>query len=717
MFRRGGLIARLVLALCACGAIVMLRSAAARTGPKTAIFVGNSNYVTAYPVGGKGDVTPLALTTDMISPGGIARDASGRIYVTNTPTNTVTIYAADAEGNVPPLAVIGGSATQLADPTGIALDGSGKIYVLNTGTNTITVYPPLDTGTGLLNEAPIATIAGPQAQLDQPVAIAVDTNGDIYVANQQGGPATAGPNYAPGVVTVYPAGSTGNVAPMAIIVGGATGLVYPTGIAVDSGGDIYVASHELGESFGSGTIILDSSINVYSAGSEGNAQPSAVILGVNTLLGDLQGVAVDSHRNVYAIDESSESSTQPGNAISVFAAGSNGNVYPAATIVGDITQLNGNNAITLDPAGNILVLNSAGGPDSNGSVTIYAAGSTGNAAPIDTVSSASTGMNFSGGIGLDSRGRIYVANGDGGADFAGSISIYPAGSYAVGAPLATITGDDTGLVFPVSVALDANDNIAVLDSFNTIYRYHAGSTGDALPRATLNIGRNVNTTPNGFTMGPDGTLYVANQGVVKCKGPNCHESTLGTIDVYSAGSRGNANPAATISGPDTNLAFPMSVAVSSNENIYVSNEGPPLCIRDCGCTSNGNGSITVYPPRSNGDAKPIATIKGPHTGLGFPGPIAVDSKGNIYVSADGIIGPHGGVFGIPCVDHQFVRTRSAIATRTRTNLTTDDETNGGDPILVFKAGSNGDVSPSAVIGGPFSQLDGVSGIAIGPTGR
>jgi hypothetical protein len=325
-------------------------------------------------------------------------------------------------------------------------------------------------------------------------------------------------------------------------------------------------------------------------------------------------------------------------------------------------------------------------------------------------------MNFSGGIALDSRGRIYVANGNGGADFTGSINIYPAGSYAVGAPLVSIAGDDTGLVFPLSIALDANDNIAVLNSFNTITLYHPGSAGDALPGATLNIGRNVNTTPNGFTMGPDGTIYVANQGVVKCKGPNCHESTLGIIDIYSAGSRGNADPAATISGPDTNLAFPMSVAVSSNENIYVSNEGPPFCIRDCGCTSNGNGSITVYAPRSNGNAKPIATIKGPHTGLGFPGPIAIDSSGNIFVSADGIISPGGSGFIIQCVDQRFVRPRGTI-TRTRTNPAKDDAKSGGDPILVFKAGSNGDVSPSAIIEGPFSQLDGVSGIAIGPTGR
>ncbi len=112
-------------------AIVTLDSAAAGSNPAPAIFVDNLNYVTAYPIGSSGDVAPIAVTSDMISPGGIARDAAGRIYVTNTPTNTVTIYAANANGNVPPLAVIGGPLTQLASPTGIALDASGKIYVLD----------------------------------------------------------------------------------------------------------------------------------------------------------------------------------------------------------------------------------------------------------------------------------------------------------------------------------------------------------------------------------------------------------------------------------------------------------------------------------------------------------------------------------------------------------------------------------------------------------
>src|ERR1700685_3291813 len=98
--------------------------AAAGTNGNT-IFIANQFEVTAYPADSNGDVAPIAVTPDMATPTGIARDASGRVYVTNRATSTVTVYASSANGNVPPIAVIGGSNTRLVNPTAIALDASG----------------------------------------------------------------------------------------------------------------------------------------------------------------------------------------------------------------------------------------------------------------------------------------------------------------------------------------------------------------------------------------------------------------------------------------------------------------------------------------------------------------------------------------------------------------------------------------------------------------
>jgi sugar lactone lactonase YvrE len=676
-------------------ATVTLRSAAAGTSPKTTIFVDNSNYVTAYPLGSKGDVVPLAVTTDMTFPGGIARDASGRIYVTNPSINTVSIYAANASGNVSPLAIIGGSETRLANPTRIALDASGKSYVLNTGISAINAYPALGAGTGILNEPPVATISGSETMLASPAAIAVDASGDIYVANSSGGPAAPGSSYAPGAITVYPAGSNGDVPPSATIVGAATGLIYPAGIALDSSGDIYVANDGATVYAGSTPVTYPPSITIYPADSVGNAAPSATITGTNTGLGYVTGIALDSSRNIYTTNSFGNAQV-----ILSYPAGSNGNIAPSATITGAETGLSQDNGIALDADGNLYVSNGTGGPIGKGSVTIYAAGSSGDAAPTNTVTSIFNGLLDSYGIAVDSTGEIYVTNGA-----ANSVEIFAPDSLAIGTPTAIIAGANTGLDFPISVALDSNDNIYVLNFNATIAIYPPNSSGDVSPKKIITFDTKGNLIPTGIAVGPEGTLYVANEGYVKCNasGKNCHQTSVGNIGIFAPGSERNAS--AVIAGVDTNLASPSAIAVSSSGKIFVANQGggssnnPPYFI-----PSANTGNVTVFAPGSEADAKPIANITGSHTGLGDPVGIAVDAHENIYV----LNGSN------PCGE-EFVHCFGE-GSQLPGYLDFGPPPPGiGSSILVFKAGSNGDAKPIATIDGTFTDING-SAIAIGPAG-
>jgi hypothetical protein len=407
------------------------------------IFVANAYDVTAYPVGGHGDVAPIALTTDMVAPGGIARDASGRIYVANTATNTVTVYAANANGNVSPIAAIGGDTTHLANPAGIALDASGKIYVLNGGEypkSSITVYPPLGTSTGILNEAPIVTIAGSKTLLDGATGIATDGR-NIYVANELGGPVVRSEQFDRGRITVYAPGSNGNVAPTATISGAATGLAFPSAIALDSDSDIYVANISTANT--KSALKYLPSITVYPAASTGNAPPSAIITGPNTGLIYPSALAVDSGRNLYAVGYVND----VGFSVDVYPAGSDGNVSPAATIVGAATGLDGPVGFVLDSSDNLYVLNASGGPSNDGSVTVYPADSSGDAVPTATITSSFTGLDNTSAIAADATGKIYVAKRFGGLVNTGDVAIYPAGGYATGPPVATIAGANTGLVY------------------------------------------------------------------------------------------------------------------------------------------------------------------------------------------------------------------------------------------------------------------------------
>ena len=82
---------------------------------------------------------------------------------------------------------------------------------------------------------------------------------------------------------------------------------------------------------------------------------------------------------------------QPSNSITVYAAGASGNATPVATIAGGNTGLNTPTGIALDGAGNIYVANELG--FSSNSITVYAAGASGNATPTATISGSNTGLN------------------------------------------------------------------------------------------------------------------------------------------------------------------------------------------------------------------------------------------------------------------------------------------------------------------------------------
>jgi hypothetical protein len=523
-----------------------------------------------------------------------------------------------------------------------------------------------------------------------------------------------------GAITVYATGSKGNVAPTAIISGFATGLILPFSIAVDSKGNIYVASLL---TIVGGILSSGPNISVYPAGSEGDAVPTNVIAGANTGLISTAAVAVDSGQNIYAGGFTSDAK----NAIEVFSAGSNGNVAPSATIVGADTGLNSVRATTLDADGDLYLANDGGGPTDQGSITVYSPGASGDAAPINTITSGFTGISFATGIAMDSRGKIYVIKDPGGSNLTGgSVLIFPVGSYATGAPASVIEGADTGLNFPQKVALDARGNISVLNSNNVnsdnvITVYPAGSAGDVTPDTTLNI-RTGNLGASGIARGFDGKLYVADQGSINCNsnGQNCLQTSLGAIDIYPVRANGNASPGSVIVGHNTNLSTPSEIDVSRRGNIFVAHEGPQKCLY--GCFAQGDGRITVNAAGSAGNALPIATIQGPHTLLHFPGAIAVDANENIYV-VDGEVG--GG---------QPFRNGFFTEGTTNQGLAMMNEPQGpgvwllpgqfefgtfvlsNDSILIFKAGSDGDTAPIATIHGPFTGLQ-PSGIAIGPSGH
>ena len=112
--------------------------------------------------------TPSKTLTGLNGPFGVAVDANGTVYVTNSGSvNTVSEFLA---GAITPTA--SKTLTGLSNPQGVAVDASGTVYVSNTNAGTISEFIGGAT-------TPSKTITG----LSSPEGIAVDTNGTIYIAS------------------------------------------------------------------------------------------------------------------------------------------------------------------------------------------------------------------------------------------------------------------------------------------------------------------------------------------------------------------------------------------------------------------------------------------------------------------------------------------------------------------------------------------------------
>ena len=178
-----------------------------------------------------------------------------------------------------------------------------------------------------------------------------------------------------------------------------TGLAYPLSIAVDADDNIYAGNFYSADNGG------PPSITVYAAGSEGNTTPTAIITGDRTDLAYLQNIALDSNGNLYAIGYLNNSSP----VVNMYPVGSSGNVSPASSLSGADTLLTAPNGIVVDSDFRLYISNSYRGPADRGTVTIYPPGSTGNIAPVSTVTSSFNGIDAGAGIAMDAGGNIYVA--------------------------------------------------------------------------------------------------------------------------------------------------------------------------------------------------------------------------------------------------------------------------------------------------------------------
>ena len=298
-----------------------------------------------------------------------------------------------------------GTAASFNGPAGIAVDASGNLYISDSNSDIIrkiTADGVVSTLAGSAGVTGSVDGAGTAASFWHPWGIAVDASGNVYVADQLN--ATIRKITPDGVVNTI-AGST-KVYGSADGIGAAASFFQPAGIAVDGSGNIYVAD--------SGNNIIR---KITSDGTVTTLAGSEKTTGAADGTGDAasfsfpEGVALDGDGNLYVTDSVNDliRKITPSGVVSTLA-GSAG-VAGSTNGTGTAALFNRPFGITADKSGNVYVADQVNNLIRKitpaGVVTTLAG--TGAVGSTDGDGTSAT-FNSPFGIAADSSGNVYVVD-------------------------------------------------------------------------------------------------------------------------------------------------------------------------------------------------------------------------------------------------------------------------------------------------------------------
>ena len=536
----------------------------------------------------------LATNALLRLPGGVAADTNGNVYIADTGDNLIrkvttdgliNDIAGDSYGSY--LGDAGPALTaELHTPEDVAVDASGNVYIADSAN---AVIREITASTGIINyiAGNVSTTTGPTigysgdgaaanlAGLVTPFAVALDSSGEVFFVEN-------------GDSRIRKIDSKGNISTIAgngtagFSGDGSAGanaeLNFPTGVAVDSSGNVYIAdllNLRIRKLTSGGTISTVAGNGKYSYSGDSGQATSAQL---NTP----QAVAADSSGNLYIADTANNAvrKVTAAGVISTIAgngtAGSAGDGSAATS-----AQLNSPQGIAVDANGNVYISDTQNArvrKISNGTINTVAGNGTAGFGG-DGGAATSAQLNIPAGLAVDGAGNLYIA------DFSNNRIRKVASSGTIttlaGNGLAGYSGDGGAasiaqLTTPVAVATDAGGNVYIADTGNNAVRVVnssgfistvagnglAGYSGDGGPAVSAMVGN-----PAGVAVDASGDLYISDGSVrIRKVYSSGFINTIAGNGTRGYSGDGGVGLLATMNGP-------AGIALASNGNLYIADSG------------------------------------------------------------------------------------------------------------------------------------------------